>query len=99
MSCFARLERDGPCGVGLLSRRKPMPKSTPRQRHTEGRAMQQFEYGPLTTGPGGKGGKVKSRKQAIAIGLSEAGASRYESRHKNRSRRVKTEHKANCRKT
>jgi hypothetical protein len=26
----------------------------------------------LRSGPGGKGGKVKSRKQAIAIGLSEA---------------------------
>jgi len=28
----------------------------------------------LRSGPGGKGGKVKSRKQAIAIGLSEARA-------------------------
>jgi hypothetical protein len=30
--------------------------------------------GTLKSGPGGKGGKVKSRKQAIAIGLSEARA-------------------------
>jgi len=28
--------------------------------------------GPLKRGKGGRGGKVKSRKQAIAIGLSEA---------------------------
>ena len=27
---------------------------------------------PIKSGKGGKGGKVKSRKQAIAIGLSEA---------------------------
>ena len=28
----------------------------------------------MKSGPGGKGGTVKSRKQAIAIGLSEARA-------------------------
>ncbi|MDR3449427.1 MAG: DUF6496 domain-containing protein [Alphaproteobacteria bacterium] len=31
-----------------------------------------FKRGKLKSGPGGKGGVVKSRKQAIAIGLSEA---------------------------
>jgi len=36
------------------------------------REMHQFKRGKLRSGPGGKGGKVKSRKQAIAIGLSEA---------------------------
>ena len=34
--------------------------------------MHEFKRGKLRSGPGGKGGKVKSRKQAIAIGLSEA---------------------------
>ena len=34
--------------------------------------MHKFKRGQLKSGPGGKGGKVKSRKQAIAIGLSEA---------------------------
>jgi hypothetical protein len=34
--------------------------------------MHEFKHGELKSGPGGKGGKVKSRKQAIAIGLSEA---------------------------
>ncbi len=36
------------------------------------RAMQKRKQGTLRSGKGGKGGKVKSRKQAIAIGLSEA---------------------------
>jgi hypothetical protein len=36
------------------------------------RAMHRKKKGTLRSGPGGKGGKVKSRKQAIAIGLSEA---------------------------
>ena len=35
-------------------------------------AMRRRKKGTLRSGRGGKGGKVKSRKQAIAIGLSEA---------------------------
>lgn len=35
-------------------------------------AMRRRKKGTLRSGPGGKGGRVKSRKQAIAIGLSEA---------------------------
>ena len=35
-------------------------------------AMRRKKRGTLKSGPGGKGGRVKSRKQAIAIGLSEA---------------------------
>jgi hypothetical protein len=35
-------------------------------------AMRKRKRGTLKRGKGGKGGKVKSRKQAIAIGLSEA---------------------------
>jgi hypothetical protein len=35
-------------------------------------AMRRRKRGSLRSGPGGKGGTVKSRKQAIAIGLSEA---------------------------
>lgn len=37
-------------------------------------AMRRKKKGTLKSGPGGKGGTVKSRKQAIAIGLSEARA-------------------------
>ena len=35
-------------------------------------AMHRRKKGTLRRSKGGKGGKVKSRKQAIAIGLSEA---------------------------
>jgi hypothetical protein len=35
-------------------------------------AMRRKKHGTLHSGKGGKGGKVTSRKQAIAIDLSEA---------------------------
>jgi len=35
-------------------------------------AMHRRKRGSLKRGKGGRGGRVKSRKQAIAIGLSEA---------------------------
>lgn len=38
------------------------------------RALHRRKKGTLKSGPGGKGGTVRSRKQAIAIGLSEARA-------------------------
>ena len=34
--------------------------------------MRRYKRGKAKSGRGGKGGKVKSRKQAIAIGLSKA---------------------------
>ena len=34
--------------------------------------MHEFKEGTLKSGKDGSGGKVKSRKQAIAIGISEA---------------------------
>jgi hypothetical protein len=36
------------------------------------KVMHEFKHGQLKSGKSGKGGKVKSRKQAVAIGLSEA---------------------------
>jgi hypothetical protein len=42
-------------------------------KNVEG-AMRRRKRGTLKRGKGGRGGKVKSRKQAIAIGLSEARA-------------------------
>lgn len=36
------------------------------------REMRRYNKGTARSGPGGKAGKVKSRKQAIAIGLSIA---------------------------
>ena len=39
---------------------------------TVANAMRRRKKGTLKSGPGGKGGKVKSRAQALAIGISEA---------------------------
>jgi hypothetical protein len=70
-----------------------MPATSRRQRKTTGRVMHEFKHGELKSGPGGKGGKVKSRRQAIAIALSEAGASKYESNADNKKHLARTERK------
>src|SRR4051812_1798524 len=70
-----------------------MPKTSPRQRKTLGRVMHEFAHGELKSGPEGKGGKVKSRRQAIAIALKEAGASKYESKTENKRNLAKSERK------
>ncbi|HKD07334.1 MAG TPA: DUF6496 domain-containing protein [Bryobacteraceae bacterium] len=46
-------------------------KSTTKSRSKVGKVMHEYKHGQLRSG---SGGKVKSRKQAIAIGLSEARA-------------------------
>ena len=59
------------------TRKKSTRKSTSRRygksagKRVES-AMRRRKKGTLRSGKGGRGGKVKSRKQAIAIGLSEA---------------------------
>src|SRR5262249_3927254 len=58
-----------------------------------GRVMHEFKHGELKRGRGGKGGVVKSRRQAIAIALREAGASKYQSEKENRRSFAKTEQK------
>ena len=56
----------------------PAKKKSSRRRYSKGAtktvasAMRRKKRGTLKSGKGGKGGTVKSRKQAIAIGLSEA---------------------------
>ena len=70
-----------------------MAKTTRRQRRTTGRVMHEFKHGELKSGPGGKGGKVKSRRQAIAIALKEAGASRDASKAANKRTFRKTRRK------
>jgi len=70
-----------------------MAKPSPRQREIEGRVMHEFKHGELRSGGGGKGGKVKSRRQAIAIALSEAGASKYDSGAENKRHLRKTKRK------
>jgi hypothetical protein len=56
----------------------PTKKKSSRRRYGTGAsktvasAVRRKKSGTLRSGKGGRGGKVKSRKQAIAIGLSEA---------------------------
>ena len=70
-----------------------MARTSPRQRRTTGRVMHEFKHGELKKGPRGKGGKVKSRKQAIAIALHEAGASKYDTKTEKRRTFAKTKRK------
>src|SRR6186713_1611593 len=70
-----------------------MAKTSMSQRKTMGRVMHEYAHGELKSGPGGKGGKVKSRRQAIAIALKEAGASKYEDRAENRRNLTRTKRK------
>ena len=54
-----------------------MPAKKSSSGGTKGRSkvkkvMHEYKQGELKSGKSGKGGKVKSRKQAIAIGLSKA---------------------------
>jgi len=61
-----------------------MAKTSMSQRKTMGRVMHEYAHGELKRGRRGKGGKVKSRRQAVAIALKEAGASKEASKDKNR---------------
>jgi hypothetical protein len=58
-----------------------------QQKETVGRVMHEFKHGELKAS---RGRKVKNPKQAIAIGLREAGASKYESKQKNRENLKRT---------
>lgn len=56
----------------------PQKKKSSRRRYGQAAqksvasAMRRKKHGTLRSGKGGRGGKVKSREQAIAIGLAEA---------------------------
>ena len=56
-------------------------------------AMRRRKRGTLRSGKGGRGGKVKSRAQAIAIGLSEARKKGAKVPAKNGGRRKKASRK------
>lgn len=70
-----------------------MPKESRAQKKTVGRVMHEYKHGELKSGPGGKGGKVKNPRQAIAIALSEAGASKYAGKSENKRNLKRTKHK------
>ncbi|MBV9653491.1 MAG: hypothetical protein JOZ42_02900 [Acetobacteraceae bacterium] len=73
-----------------------MAKQTGRQKEIVGRVMHEFKHGELETA-GGR--KVRNPRQAIAIGLSEAGASNRESAAANRRNKARTERKERAGKT
>jgi hypothetical protein len=62
----------------MAPRKKSTSRKSTKRRYGKGAsksvksAMRRRKSGTLRSGKGGRGGKVKSRKQAIAIGLSEA---------------------------
>jgi uncharacterized protein DUF6496 len=56
----------------MAKRKSGRRKYSPGASKDVEREMRKRKHGTLRSGKGGKGGKVKSRKQAIAIGLSEA---------------------------
>ena len=64
---------------------------SPEQKETVERVMHEFKHGELRIR--GNGPKVKNPKQAIAIALHEAGASRDESPKKNRENLRRTKAK------
>lgn len=61
------------------------------QKDTVGRVMHEYKHGELKTARGKE--KVKNRKQAIAIALNEAGASKYQSKRKNSKNLARTKAK------
>ena len=63
-------------------------RATAAQKRTAGRVMHEFKHGELKSP---RGGKVKSRKQAIAIALKESGHSKYDSARENRKNKAKYE--------
>ncbi|MBO0712933.1 MAG: hypothetical protein J2P47_16800 [Acetobacteraceae bacterium] len=66
-----------------------MARQDARQKDIVGRVMHEFKHGELET----RGRRVRSPRQAVAIGLSEAGASRNRSGSENRHSRARTESK------
>lgn len=67
-----------------------MPRQSSGQKETVERVMHEYKHGELQSGANKP---VKSRKQAVAIALHEAGASKKESPKKNRDNLAKTKRK------
>jgi hypothetical protein len=69
--------------------RRTKPQST-AQKKTVGRVMHEFKHGELESN---RGGKVRNRRQAIAIALNEAGASNQQTPKQNRRQLARTKSK------
>ena len=67
-----------------------MPKENAGQTKTVGRVMHEFKHGELESR---SGDKVKNPRQAVAIALSEAGASNEQSPRQNRRQLTRTKTK------
>jgi hypothetical protein len=67
-----------------------MPKESRPQQKTVGRVMHEFKHGELKSSTGRP---VKGRRQAVAIALSEAGASNQETPQQNRRQLSRTKAK------
>lgn len=67
-----------------------MAKQSPKQREIVGRVMREFKRGDLESA---SGQEVKNPRQAIAIALHEAGASRDETPAGNRRNLARTKRK------
>lgn len=65
-----------------MAKRKPKTKAGKRRKM--GKVMGEYKRGTLRSS---SGRKVTSRKQAIAIGLSESGQSRKQKKRKKRKKR------------
>lgn len=72
----SRLKRIEFSGEAMTQGKKSSNNSSPKYGKTAGKtvasAVRRMKKGTLKSGPGGKGGTVNNREQAIAIGLSEA---------------------------
>jgi Family of unknown function (DUF6496) len=68
-----------------------MPKETKPQKETVERVMHEFKHGELRSGTSGE--KVTNPKQAVAIALSEAGASNQQTPKENKAHLRRTKAK------
>lgn len=68
-----------------------MPKQTKEQKETVHRVMHEYKHGELRTG--GSGAKVNNPRQAVAIALHEAGATKQESPATNKENLRKSKEK------
>jgi hypothetical protein len=87
------------CAGGVNSKgAKFMASQSSGRKKTVRRVMHEYKHGELKAG-GGRRGKVKNRRQAIAIALHEAGASNQESPSENKRNLAKTKRRERSGKT
>ena len=78
----------------------PTKKSaSTRGRGKVKKVMHEYKHGTLKSGKRGKGGKVKNRKQAVAIALSEARKSGAKIPRKKAASRKTTSRKSTAKRT